>query len=62
MSFEELMAHASEIKFLAIKRALEEHETEPEYARQGVDGYYSKWSNRCSNLSRASPIRPATSR
>ncbi|WP_326947874.1 hypothetical protein OG439_03535 [Amycolatopsis sp. NBC_01307] len=42
MSFEELMAHASEIKFLAIKRALDEHETEPEYARQGVDGYYQQ--------------------
>lgn len=36
------MAHASEIKFLAIKRALDEHETEPEYARQGVDGYYQQ--------------------
>ncbi|MEU0790777.1 hypothetical protein ABZ342_11965 [Amycolatopsis sp. NPDC005961] len=42
MSFDELMAHASEIKFLAIKRALDEHETEPEYARQGVDGYYQQ--------------------
>jgi hypothetical protein len=42
VSFEELMAHASEIKFLAIKRALDEHETEPEYARQGVDGYYQQ--------------------
>jgi hypothetical protein len=42
VSFDELMAHASEIKFLAIKRALDEHETEPEYARQGVDGYYQQ--------------------
>jgi hypothetical protein len=40
MSFEQLMEHASEIKFLATKHALDNKEAEPEYARNGVDGYY----------------------
>jgi hypothetical protein len=42
MSFEQLMEHASEIRFLATKRAIENGEEEPEYARHGVDGYYEQ--------------------
>jgi hypothetical protein len=40
MSFEQLMEHASQIKYLATKHALDNREAEPEYARNGVDGYY----------------------
>jgi hypothetical protein len=42
MSFEQLMEHASEIKFLATKHALDNNEAEAEYARNGVDGYYQQ--------------------
>jgi hypothetical protein len=42
MSFEQLMEHASDIQFKAIKHAMANNETEPEYARNGVDGYYAK--------------------
>jgi hypothetical protein len=42
MSFEQLMEHASEIKYLATKHALDNNEAEPEYARNGVDGYYQQ--------------------
>lgn len=42
MSFEQLMEHASQIKFLATKHALDNKEAEPEYARNGVDGYYQQ--------------------
>jgi hypothetical protein len=42
MSFEQLMEHASEIKYLATKHALDNKEAEPEYARNGVDGYYGQ--------------------
>jgi hypothetical protein len=40
MSFAQLMDHASEIRYLAMKHALDHGEAEPEYARNGVDGYY----------------------
>jgi hypothetical protein len=42
MSFEQLMEHASQIKFLATKHALDNNEAEAEYARNGVDGYYDQ--------------------
>jgi hypothetical protein len=42
VSFEQLMEHASEIKYLATKHALDHNEAEPEYARNGVDGYYEQ--------------------
>jgi hypothetical protein len=41
MSFDQLMEHASEIEYLATKHALDHNEAEPEYARNGVDGYYA---------------------
>ena len=41
MSFDQLMTHANDIQFKATKRAIDKHETDPEYARRGVDGYYS---------------------
>jgi hypothetical protein len=40
VSFDELMAHAAAIQQKAIKRAVTNNETDPEYARGGVDGYY----------------------
>ncbi|GAB3883504.1 hypothetical protein GCM10029964_042990 [Kibdelosporangium lantanae] len=42
MSFDELMAHAQNLQYLAAKHAIDHHETEPEYARHGVDGYYAE--------------------
>ncbi|MFL6126063.1 hypothetical protein [Actinophytocola sp.] len=42
MSFDQLMEHASEIQYLATKHALDKNEAEPEYARNGVDGYYAE--------------------
>ncbi|HEV8558277.1 MAG TPA: hypothetical protein VGR06_18040 [Actinophytocola sp.] len=42
MSFEQLMEHASEIRYLATKHAIEHNELDPEYARNGVDGYYEQ--------------------
>jgi hypothetical protein len=41
MSFDQLMEHASDIQFQATKHALDNHETDPEYAPHGVDGYYA---------------------
>lgn len=40
MSFDELMTHAVDIQQQAIKRAITNRETDPEYARGGVEGYY----------------------
>ena len=40
MSFDELMTHAAAIQQKAVKRAVTNNETAPEYARGGVDGYY----------------------
>jgi hypothetical protein len=42
MSFEELMAHAQDLQYLAAKHAIDHREEEPEYARNGVDGYYAQ--------------------
>ncbi len=41
MSFDQLMDHANTIQQKAIWRAVNKHETDPEYARNGVDGYYA---------------------
>jgi hypothetical protein len=40
MSWEQLMEHANEIQSKAVMHAVNHHETDPEYARNGVDGYY----------------------
>lgn len=42
MSFDQLMEHASTIQFRATQHALTYNEIEPEYARQGVDGYFAQ--------------------
>lgn len=42
MGFDQLMEHASDIQFRATRHALTHNEAEPEYARQGVDGYFAQ--------------------
>jgi hypothetical protein len=41
MTFDQLMEHANEIQSKATKHALDNHEQDPEYARNGVDGYFA---------------------
>src|SRR4051812_39905958 len=42
MSFDQLMAHAQDIQYLATKHAIAKKEENPAYARNGIDGYYAE--------------------
>ena len=41
MSWEQLMELANDIQSKAVMHAVNNHEDDPEYARDGVDGYYA---------------------